>query len=150
MEILETSGTRELVQLVWWFEYAWPMGSSTIRCGLVGGSVSTWVWTLRELPLSYLRMWVFCLCSEQDVELSAPPVPCLPGCCYASHRDDNGLNSEAVSQPQLNVLFKSWLGHFTAVESLRHCHSELNSKPHPTLKKWMIPCCGAHTSQCFK
>ena len=30
---------------------------------------------------------------DQDVELSAPsPAPCLPGCCHASHHDDNGLN----------------------------------------------------------
>jgi hypothetical protein len=28
---------------VWWFEYAWPIGSGTVRrCGLVGGSVSVW------------------------------------------------------------------------------------------------------------
>jgi len=30
--------------------------------------------------------------SEPDVELSAPPAPCLPGCCHASCHDDNGLN----------------------------------------------------------
>ena len=30
--------------------------------------------------------------SEQDIELSAPLVPCLPGHCYAFHHDDNGLN----------------------------------------------------------
>jgi hypothetical protein len=29
---------------------------------------------------------------DQDIELSALPVPCLPGCCHASHHDDNGLN----------------------------------------------------------
>jgi hypothetical protein len=30
---------------------------------------------------------------DQDVELSAPPAPCLPGCCcHASCLDDNGLN----------------------------------------------------------
>jgi hypothetical protein len=33
-----------------------------------------------------------CLLSEQDVELSAPPEPCLPGRCHAYHHDDNGLN----------------------------------------------------------
>ena len=27
--------------LLWWFEYAWPMGSGTIRkCGLNGGNVA--------------------------------------------------------------------------------------------------------------
>ena len=41
-----------------------------------------------------LAAWklVFCLPSEQCVELSAPPAPCLPGHCHASHQDDNGLN----------------------------------------------------------
>jgi hypothetical protein len=29
-----------------------------------------------------LRRIFFCLPSEQDVELSASPVPCLPGCCH--------------------------------------------------------------------
>jgi hypothetical protein len=29
---------------------------------------------------------------NQDIELSAPPASCLPGCCYASRDDDNGLN----------------------------------------------------------
>jgi len=29
---------------------------------------------------------------EEDVELSAAPVPQLPGCCHASCYDDNGLN----------------------------------------------------------
>jgi hypothetical protein len=30
--------------------------------------------------------------SEQDVELSAPPAPCLPGSCHAFCLHDNGLN----------------------------------------------------------
>jgi hypothetical protein len=25
---------------------------------------------------------------DQNVELSAPPAPCLPECCHASHHDD--------------------------------------------------------------
>ena len=31
-----------------------------------------------------LATWepVFCLPSKQDVEVSAPPAPCLPGCCH--------------------------------------------------------------------
>jgi hypothetical protein len=33
-----------------------------------------------------------CLPLEQDVELSTLPPPCLPGCCHASHYDDNGLS----------------------------------------------------------
>jgi hypothetical protein len=30
--------------------------------------------------------------SDEDVELSALPVPSLPGCCQAPHLDDNKLN----------------------------------------------------------
>jgi hypothetical protein len=37
------------------------------------------------------RKLVFCLPLEQDAGLSAPPAPCLPGCCHASCHDD-GLN----------------------------------------------------------
>jgi hypothetical protein len=29
---------------------------------------------------------------DQDLELSASPVPCLPGCCNDSCHDDNRLN----------------------------------------------------------
>jgi hypothetical protein len=69
-------------------------GSGSIRtCGLVGESVSLWGWVLRTSSL--LAAWkpVFSwLSSEQDVELSAPPAPFLPGCCHASCHDDNGLN----------------------------------------------------------
>jgi hypothetical protein len=44
---------------------------------------------------------------DQDVELSAPLVPCLP----CSHHDDNGLNLRTSKPaPQLNVLYKSCLG----------------------------------------
>ena len=47
--------------------------------------------------------WVlfFCSSSEQDIELSAPPAPCLPGYCHASHQDDNGLNLRTC-KPALN------------------------------------------------
>jgi hypothetical protein len=55
---------------LWWFEYAWPIGSGTVRrSGLVRGSVSLWGVGFgglllcsgsthfgRELPSSYLRM----------------------------------------------------------------------------------------------
>ena len=38
----EKEKKAEAIQ-VWWFEYAWPTGSGTIRrCGLVGGNVSLW------------------------------------------------------------------------------------------------------------
>ena len=29
---------------------------------------------------------------DQDVELSAPPAPCLPGRCHSSYLDDNGMD----------------------------------------------------------
>jgi hypothetical protein len=32
------------------------------------------------------------LTMHQNVEILAPPAPCLPGCCHASCHDDNGLN----------------------------------------------------------
>ena len=35
---------------------------------------------------------LFLLPADQDVELSAPPAPCLPARCHASHHGDNGLN----------------------------------------------------------
>ena len=75
--------------------------------GFVGGSVSLGRWALRipsaqalpsaELPhpspqngslQNIVSSW---LPWDQDVELSAPPVPCLPARCHASHHD-NGLN----------------------------------------------------------
>jgi hypothetical protein len=35
-----------------------------------------------------------------DVQFSASsPVSCLPACCHASFHDNNGLNSESISQP---------------------------------------------------
>jgi len=41
---------------------------------------------------------------DEDVELSAPsPAPCLSAHCHALCRDDNGLTSKPVSQPQLHV-----------------------------------------------
>ena len=39
--------------------------------------------------------------SEQDVELSALPVPCMRAGCHASCLQ----TSELLSQPQLNVLY---------------------------------------------
>ena len=55
----------------------------------------------------FLAAWntVFCLPSEQDVELSIPQVTCGPGHCHVP-------TSDPVSLPQLNVvLSKSYLGH---------------------------------------
>jgi hypothetical protein len=50
---------------------------------------------------------------NQDLELSAPPAPCLPAHCHATRHEDDGLKtSEPVSQPQLYVvLCKHCLSH---------------------------------------
>ena len=49
---------------------------------------------------------------DQDVDLSAPPAPCVPACCHASTMMIMDLTSETVSQAQLNVvLYKSCHGH---------------------------------------
>jgi hypothetical protein len=41
---------------------------------------------------------------DEDVELSAPSAPCLPGCCHAPTLMIMDGTSESVSQPQLNVV----------------------------------------------
>jgi len=60
----------------------------------------------------------FLLPSDPDVELSVTsPASRPPGHHHASHRDDNGLNPEPVSQPQLNAfLYKSCLGHGVSLQ----------------------------------
>ena len=44
------------------------------------------------------------LTSDEDVDLSALPVPCLPRCCHASTLMITHWTSEPVSQLQLNVV----------------------------------------------
>jgi hypothetical protein len=71
-----------------------------------------------------LRDSVFRLPSEQDSELSAPPVPCLPGSCHALCHDENGLNIKTIKLATIkccSLLELPWLWYvFIAVESLRH------------------------------
>ena len=74
-------------------------GSGTIkRCGLVGVGVALLEEVchcgggLWDLSLSCLETVCSWLPLGEDVELSAPSAPCLPGCCHAFHHDDNGLN----------------------------------------------------------
>jgi hypothetical protein len=67
-------------------------GSGTIRrCSLVriyvtvGLGFKTLILAVWEPVFSYQPL-------DEDVELSAPPAPCLPGYCHAPSRlDDNGL-----------------------------------------------------------
>jgi hypothetical protein len=64
------------------------------RCGLVGGSASLWGWALRAPKAQALSPSGLSLCwlpSNQDVELSVPPVPCLPACYRHFCHDDKGL-----------------------------------------------------------
>jgi hypothetical protein len=54
-----------------------------------------------------LAAWRLVLCyqpSDEDVELSAPPVPCLPGCCHVPALMIRDRTSEPVTRPQLNVV----------------------------------------------
>jgi hypothetical protein len=48
-----------------------------------------------------------CLPLEQDEELSAPPLSCLPGCCHASYLDDNGLNLRTCKPATIKCFFIS-------------------------------------------
>ena len=83
-------------------EYIWPWDISTIRrCGLAGVSVALLeevchyggkLWW--HIYSSHDKKWysLLLLPADQDRELSAPPVPCLPGCHHVCHHGDNGLN----------------------------------------------------------
>jgi hypothetical protein len=55
------------------------------KCATVGLGFKT-------LILASWKPVFSCLPSEQNVELSALSVPCLPEHCQCSHLDDNGLN----------------------------------------------------------
>jgi hypothetical protein len=58
-------------------------GSGTIRrCGLVGGSGTLWGMGFETLLQITCESVLWCLPLEQDGELSAPPLPCLPRCCH--------------------------------------------------------------------
>ena len=71
-------------------EWHYQVWSCWYRCGLVRRSVLLWVWALR--PSSQLPGVFTYLPSEQDVELSALLVPCLPGHCHAFCLNNNVLN----------------------------------------------------------
>jgi hypothetical protein len=59
-------------------------GSGTIRrCGLVGVGVSLWAWALNPHSSCLEVSILLAAFRDEDVELSAPPAPCLPGCCHA-------------------------------------------------------------------
>ena len=73
-------------------EWVWSCWSG---CGLVGGSVPLLGAGLQvsyAQALSSVAHSLLLLPSDEDVELSVPPAPCLPGRCHVSHCDDNELN----------------------------------------------------------
>ena len=68
------------------------------------------LWVSFEISDAQAKPSVTCsLPVDPDIELSTIyPAPCLLACYHASLQGDNEVNSETVSQPQLNViLYKS-------------------------------------------
>jgi hypothetical protein len=72
------------------------------RCGLCRVGVSLWVWASR--PSSYRPDSQSSSSNLIDVELSPPPVPCLPRCYLVPALIIMDWTSEPVSQSQLNVV----------------------------------------------
>ena len=115
----------KIIIAVWWFEYAWPKGSGTVRrCSLVGGSVtvgvacrgfllcsgSTYCRTGLLLAAFSSRCRTISSSSWHHVCLHAAmlPVMIIMVCI-----------SETVSQPHLNVcLYKSCHGHSVSLQQL--------------------------------
>ena len=66
-----------------------------------------WGWALRfQNVQARPSVFLFLLPADLNVELiTIFPALCLPGCCHASCHNDNRLNSETVSQHQLNAFF---------------------------------------------
>jgi hypothetical protein len=79
-----------------WLDYAWCMGSSTIRsCGLDGESVSLSMWALRDAIAQALPSMEVCespaAAFESRCRTLLSLAPFLPANCHASHHD-NGMN----------------------------------------------------------
>ena len=74
-------------------EQVWPCWSRYVTVGMGFETLILAAWKS-----------VFQKPSDEDVELSATPAPCLPGCCHARTLRIMGLTSEPVTQPQLNVI----------------------------------------------
>ena len=66
--------------MLWWFDCAWPRQWHDWRYGLVRVGVAL----LEEVCHCGNRLQDPCpsCLEDEDVELSAPPAPCLPGCCH--------------------------------------------------------------------
>ena len=64
-------------------------GSTIMRCGLLGGSVSLWEWDLRSPMIKISVIAHFLLPAGQDIEPSvSSSAPGPPACCH----DGNVLN----------------------------------------------------------
>jgi hypothetical protein len=73
-------------------------GNGTVgRCGLVGVGFNIFVLSVWKSVFHHQP-------SDEDEELSAPPAPCLPGCCHVPTLMIMDWTPELVRQPQLNVI----------------------------------------------
>ena len=61
--------------------------------------------------------------SDEDVELSAPLIPCLPGCCHVPALMIMDRTSEPVRQTQLKVVLISCLGHGVSLQQRQYAYS---------------------------
>ena len=80
----------------WHYLQVWPCWSRCVTEGVGFKSLilDTWKQVFSSWP------------SDKDVELSAPPAPCLPGCWHALTLMIMDWTSEPVCQPQLNILLR--------------------------------------------
>ena len=131
-----------------WFEYAWPREWHdsevwpcwgryvTVGVGFNTFTLAAWLLVFHYQP------------SDEDVELSAPPAPCLPGGCHAPTLMITNWTSEPVSQPQLNIVLIRVALVMVSVHSsktqLRHQHTHvfpctLGSHAYAeSLTKWVL------------
>jgi hypothetical protein len=104
-----------------------------LLCGLVGGSVSPWRWSLRspgaQAPPNVVRnppsscLWKSLLLPlDQCVELLAFPGQCLPEHYHASCHDDNGLNLWTCKLASIKCFF---FIHVSLVMVFRHSNESL-------------------------
>ena len=87
---------------MWWFEYACPRGWQYQQVWTFSRKYALMGVGFKSLILA-AWMLVFCLPSEQGVELSAPPASCLDTTMLPTLMIMD-RTSESVSQPQLNVI----------------------------------------------
>lgn len=78
---------------MWWFECFGQQSDTIRRCDLVGVGMAllkeACVTVGQDFEMFLLVMWEP---SDQDVEFSAPPEPCLTGCWHPLCLGDHELN----------------------------------------------------------